>query len=116
MLACRQRLSERFIACKVLQPLLGALAYLHEQGIVHRYAFALLDKGRKQNSSALVVATKSTRQFDISRVQQTGLEHCLTVDSQQHHPWDHVDCTHKQHLHVLSEHGGNTPGTCRPVQ
>ena len=33
---CRQRLTERFIACKVLRPLLNALVYIHERNIVHR--------------------------------------------------------------------------------
>ncbi len=32
----RQRLTERFIACKVLRPLLHALVYIHERNIVHR--------------------------------------------------------------------------------
>ncbi len=32
----RQRLTERFIACKVLKPLLSALVYIHERNIVHR--------------------------------------------------------------------------------
>lgn len=38
MCACRQRLTERFIACKVLKPLLGALTEIHSCNIVHRYS------------------------------------------------------------------------------
>ncbi|DBA80162.1 TPA: hypothetical protein ACH3X2_007633 [Trebouxia sp. C0005] len=36
MFSERQRLTERFIACKVLSPLLNALVYIHERNIVHR--------------------------------------------------------------------------------
>ena len=36
---CRQRLTERFIACKVLKPLLSALTEVHSRQIVHRSAF-----------------------------------------------------------------------------
>ncbi|DBA77197.1 TPA: hypothetical protein ACH3X1_009770 [Trebouxia sp. C0004] len=36
MFSERQRLTERFIACKVLRPLLNALVYIHERNIVHR--------------------------------------------------------------------------------
>ncbi|KAL3141526.1 hypothetical protein ABBQ32_004775 [Trebouxia sp. C0010 RCD-2024] len=36
MFSERQRLTERFIACKVLHPLLQALVYIHSYNIVHR--------------------------------------------------------------------------------
>ena len=56
---CRQRLSERFIACKVLKPLLSALAYVHGHNIVHRYAVCTLACHRDDPTPQHAVGTIS---------------------------------------------------------